>query len=69
MKDAFLNMVKNWKTTLSGMVVLFLLYLYLGGHIDKEQMETAIYMCIGLGLIASKDGSNTGVIKDGKDVK
>ena len=63
MKDALTNLVKNWKTTLSGMLTLVLLVIYLNNSITFEQMGVATMTLVGLGLMAAKDGNVTGTAK------
>lgn len=64
MKDALTNLVKNWKTTLSGLLTLILLIAYLNNSITFEQMGVASVTLMSLGLMAAKDGNVTGTAKN-----
>lgn len=56
------NMIKNWKTTSTGIVMCVgAIVTYLN---DKTQVAACLTAFLGgLGLILSKDGDQTGVIK------
>ncbi len=54
-------LVKNWKTGLSGTLVLILVGLYVYKIIDTEQFLTIFGTLVGIGLIVSKDGDKTGI--------
>jgi len=53
--------IKNWKTTTSGVVIIALLAIYLLNKINTEQFLTATTFLIGVGFITSKDGDKTGI--------
>jgi hypothetical protein len=55
--------IKNWKTTVSGLLILAMLGIYLLNKITTEQFLTATAFMVSVGLIASKDGDETGVKK------
>jgi len=55
--------LKNWKTTASGLLILAMLGVYLLNKITTEQFLTATTFLIGVGFISSKDGDKTGVNK------
>jgi len=54
---------KNYKTTLSGLVIMVLVIVYLLNKITNEQFLTTTAFLTGIGLIISKDGDQTGVVK------
>jgi len=55
--------VKNWKTGLSGLVILLLIAIYLLNKITTEQFMTATGFLTAIGFIAAKDGDKTGINK------
>jgi uncharacterized membrane protein len=56
------NMIKNWKTTSTGIVMCAgAIVAYLN---DKTQVVACLTAFLGgLGLILSKDGDQTGIVK------
>jgi hypothetical protein len=54
-------MIKNWKTTLSGLLIFIILGLYLLNKITNEQFLTTTTFLIGIGFISAKDGNKTNV--------
>ena len=59
MKKAFLKFKRNWKTTLSGMLVFIAIGLYFFNHITTEQFSTATAVLVSVGFFASKDSKPT----------
>lgn len=57
------NIIKNWKTTLAGIIVGSVAVAVALGYITVEVGGQITSVCIALGLIVSKDGNKTGVIK------
>jgi hypothetical protein len=57
------NIIKNWKTTLAGIIVGSIAIAVALGYITPEVGGQITSVCIALGLIVSKDGNKTGVIK------
>ncbi len=55
--------VKNWKTTASGILIFVILGVYLLNKITIEQFMTATSFLVSVGFIASKDGDKTGINK------
>jgi len=54
-------LIKNWKTGLSGILILTLVGLYVYKIIDTEQFLTIFATLTGIGLIVGKDGDKTGI--------
>lgn len=50
-------MQNNWKTTLSGSLILGIVGLRLSGLIDSDAMVTCLATLAGYGFIVSKDAS------------
>jgi hypothetical protein len=59
MKNFF---IKNWKTTLGGIVVIILTGLHAQGKIGQDLFTTLIGLLTAAGLIAAKDADKTGSI-------
>jgi len=57
------NVTKNWRTTLAGIIVGGAAVAVALGYITAEVGAQITSVCIALGLIVSKDGNKTGVIK------
>lgn len=57
------NVTKNWRTTLAGIIVGGVAVAVALGYITAEVGAQITSVCIALGLIVSKDGNKTGVIK------
>jgi hypothetical protein len=57
------NMIKNWKTTVTGIIVGGVAAAVALGYISTEVGTQITGLCIALGLIVSKDGDQTGVTK------
>ncbi|MEN2400576.1 hypothetical protein GKZ90_0012365 [Flavobacterium sp. MC2016-06] len=57
------NMTKNWKTTVTGIIVGGVAIAVALGYITTEVGGQITSVCIALGLIASKDANQTGVAK------
>lgn len=55
------NVIKNWKTTITGINVGGVAAAVALGYITTEIGGQITAICIALGLIASKDGNQTGV--------
>lgn len=55
------NVIKNWKTTLTGIIVGGVAIAVALGYITSEIGGQITAVCIALGLIVSKDGNKTGV--------
>lgn len=55
------NMLKNWKTTLAGLVAIagVITATWLPEYADEVAKVTGVL--VGLGLLAAKDGNKTGV--------
>lgn len=49
---------KNWKTTISGILILMAVTLYLFNRISTEQFTTATAFIVSLGFFYSKDHNN-----------
>lgn len=61
-KNWFLiNVVKNWKTTLSGVLIGLILLAVYNGKIDKETGMYLMGTLVSYGLIIAKDGNKTGL--------
>lgn len=56
-------MIKNWKTTVTGIIVGGVAAAVALGYITTEVGTQITGLCIALGLIVSKDGDQTGVTK------
>jgi len=54
------NIVKNWKTTLAGILVVLIPMATQLGYITPEMAGGIVTILTGLGLIAAKDGNVTG---------
>lgn len=52
----FLN---NWKTNLMGLVIIFLISIYLKNWITTEQFLTVTAFLTGIGFFFSKDSKKT----------
>ncbi|WP_337966775.1 hypothetical protein [uncultured Flavobacterium sp.] len=57
------NITKNWRTTLAGIIVGGVAVAVALGYITAEVGGQITGVCVALGLIVSKDGNKTGVIK------
>lgn len=55
------NVIKNWKTTTTGIIVGGVAAAVALGYITSEVGGQITAVCIALGLIFSKDGNKTGV--------
>lgn len=55
------NVIKNWKTTTTGIIVGGVAAAVALGYITSEVGGQITAVCIALGLIVSKDGNKTGV--------
>ena len=47
--------MKNWKTNLTGIVIVALIFIYLLNKITTEQFLTTTAFLVSLGFFASKD--------------
>lgn len=56
------NSIKNWKTTLTGIIVGGVAAAVALGYITTEVGGQITGLCIALGLIMSKDGNQTGAV-------
>ena len=55
------NMLKNWKTTLSGVALVITgISMYINNPASSTEAITAILG--GIGLIVAKDGDKTGIV-------
>jgi len=54
------NIVKNWKTTLAGILVVVIPVVTQLGYITPEMAGAIVTILTGLGLIAAKDHNVTG---------
>ncbi|MDR1019031.1 MAG: hypothetical protein LBM02_10075 [Lachnospiraceae bacterium] len=63
MKKLYTFLVKNWKTTISAIILLLLTYHYHIGAITSEQFELYSGILIALGFLFSKDADKTGINK------
>lgn len=61
MKTIFENLLKNWKTTLGGLLIFICLTLQKLGYITPEVLSSVTVLLTALGLIAAKDSNRTGV--------
>jgi hypothetical protein len=57
------NIIKNWKTTLAGVLVAGNTFALAKGIIDKDTFTFILGVLLSLGLIGAKDGDQTGVAK------
>jgi hypothetical protein len=57
------NFLKNWKTSLAGVLVAGLTFAVAKGYIDKDTYFLIFGILVSLGLINAKDGDQTGVAK------
>ncbi len=56
-----INVIKNWKTTLSGVLIGAILLAVYTGKMDKDTAMWLIGILMSYGLIIAKDGNKTGV--------
>ena len=56
MKKAYLFLVRNWKTTIVGILTSLLTYLLSNGTISKEQFELSLGILVAVGYVLTKDG-------------
>lgn len=62
MNTLWLLIVKNWKTTVTGVIIaLIWLLKQFGINIPDEVAQTLTAFLVSLGLIFSKDGNKTGL--------
>jgi hypothetical protein len=61
MKNWRTNLIKGWKTSLIGLVILTLVTLYIFNKITTEQLLTIIGVLTSVGLFAAKDGNEAEV--------
>lgn len=59
MKKAYLFIVKNWKTTIIGILTSILTYLLSTNKIDNNQYELILGLLISIGYVLSKDGDKS----------
>ena len=59
MKKTYLFIVKNWKTTIIGILTSILTYLLSTNKIDNNQYELILGLLISIGYILTKDGDKT----------
>jgi len=55
------NILKNWKTTLSGVLIAGLAFVNYKGFITTDELLLITSLLTSLGLIVAKDGDKTGV--------
>jgi len=60
MLDLLNNLIKNWKTSIMGLVALSFVVAFLLGRITPDQLLTLIGVVVGGGLLAAKDGNVSG---------
>jgi hypothetical protein len=62
MKTAILNfLVKNWKTTIAGLIIAVATYLKTTGSLSVEAFTLVGSVTTAIGLLLAKDGNTTGV--------
>ena len=59
MEKAYLFIVKNWKTTIIGILTSILTYLLSTNKIDNNQYELILGLLISIGYVLSKDGDKS----------
>ena len=63
MKNIYLFLIKNWKTSVSGIIVAILVYLQQIGVITESQFTLYTSVMVAIGFLFSKDGDETGTFK------
>lgn len=56
--NAIREIIKNYKTTASALLILLSIAIYWADLITKEQLETGIAILASFGLLAAKDYEN-----------
>lgn len=59
MKKIYLFIVKNWKTSIIGLLTSILTYLLSSGKINNNQYELILGILVSLGYILTKDGDKS----------
>lgn len=59
MKKAYLFLVKNWKTSIVGLLTTILTYLLTIGKITQGQFELGVGVLVSIGYLLAKDGDST----------
>jgi hypothetical protein len=62
-------MPANWKTSLAGLCLLFLVAALLIGRLSGDQFTVALGVISGIGLLAAKDAQEDPEKKDTKPAK
>lgn len=57
MKHVF-NLIKNWKTSISGIIVAILVYLQQNAIITESQFTLYTSLMVAIGFLFSKDGDD-----------
>lgn len=59
MQKVYDFLVKNWKTTIVGVLTTVLTYFLSNGSITEHQFQLGIGLLVAIGAILSKDGDGT----------
>lgn len=59
MQKVYDFLVKNWKTTIVGVLTTVLTYFLSNGSITEHQFQLSIGLLVAIGAVLSKDGDGT----------